>query len=277
MSDSSDFNRPIMVKFKDPQQKLEVMCKKSSLKNCDTNRGIFCNDDLPEEKRIRQKIREIGKFALKNGSGNVQVRGDRIWIDGKVFTGDDLHLLPKNLQPENISTRAVGHGIGFAGESSYLSNYFPCTVRMGDKCFRSSEQAYQYQKCLFCEREDACFHIMQMEDSKVLSQMGNKIFTKMDWEMKKTDMMKCILLSKFGQNPDLKAKLQATGSTPLYECTRNRFWGTGWKLDAPNWEKSSNFQGKNTLGNLMMEVRDNVAGTIAGPLLGHCKRRGGGR
>lgn len=240
-----DFNRSVMVKFKDPQLKTEVMRKKSSLKNAIENKGIFCNDDLPEEKRrARQKIREVGKFAAKQGYKDVQVKGDKIWINGKLFTGNDLHLLPKDLQPENISTRKVGNGIGFAGESSYLSNYFPCTLRMGDKLFRSSEQAYQYQKCLFCEREDACPHIMQVEDPNVLSQMGNKIFPTVEWENTKADMMKCVILSKFGQNPELYDKLKATGSTPLYECTRNRFWGTGWKHDAPNWEKSSTFLGQ---------------------------------
>lgn len=258
----SEFNRSTMVKFKDPQLKIDVMRKKSSLKDSEANKGIFCNDDLPEEKRrLRQKMREIGKFANKHGYENVQVKGDRIWINGKIFTGSDLHLLPKELQPENISVRKIGNGIGFAGESAYLSNYYPCSVRMGDKNFRSAEQAFQYQKCLFCEREDACVHIMQVDDPKVLSEMGNKIFTKKVWEDKKVDMLKCIAISKFDQNPELKEKLKATGSKPLYECTRSRYWGTGWKLDAPNWSKSSNFPGKNVFGNILMEVRDNPKGS----------------
>lgn len=103
-----------------------------------------------------------------------------------------------------------------------------------------------------------CLNIMQVEDPNVLTQMGNKIFPTVEWEEKKADMMKCVVLSKFGHNPDLNTKLKATGSTPLYECTRNRYWGTGWKHDAPNWEKSSNFPGKNILGNILMEIRDNV-------------------
>lgn len=119
MRGESEFNRSTMVKFKDPQLKMEVMRRKSSLKDTEVNRGIFCNDDLPEEKRkIRQKMREIGKFAIKHGYEHVQVKGDKIWINGKLFMGSDLHLLPKDLQPENISTRKVGKGIGFAGESS---------------------------------------------------------------------------------------------------------------------------------------------------------------
>lgn len=111
---------------------MDIIRKKSSLKDTDVNKGIFCNDDLPEEKRrIGQKMREIGKFASKQGYENVQVKEDRIWINGKIFMGSDMHLLPKELQPENISVRKVGNGIGFSGESAYLSNYFPCSVRMG--------------------------------------------------------------------------------------------------------------------------------------------------
>lgn len=78
---------------------------------------------------------------------------------------------------------------------------------------------------------------MQVDDLKVLSEMGNKIFTKKVWEEKKVDILKCIAIHKFHQNPELKEKLKATGSTPLYECTLSRYWGRGWKVNALNWEK----------------------------------------
>lgn len=83
-SEGSEYNRSTMVRFKDVMVKLDVMKKKSSLKNSAENKGIFCNDDLPEEKRkIRQKLRVISNFAMNNGYDNVQVRGDKIWVDGK--------------------------------------------------------------------------------------------------------------------------------------------------------------------------------------------------
>lgn len=263
ISGTGSMSRSIMVRFKDPLVKIEVMKKKSSLKDSAQNKGIFCNDDLPEEqRRTRQKLREIGKFALKNGYDNVMVKGDKIWVEGKMFTGNELHLLPVNLQPENISTRIVGNGIGFSGESSYLSNFYPCNVRMENKSFCSAEQAFQYTKCVICEREDAGVYVMQVQDPAVIKSMGGKVFTTVEWEMKKSDMMKCILISKFNQNPELKAKLNATGSTPLYECTQSRFWGAGWLIDSPQWEKTSNFPGKNVLGKLLMEIRDNVEGSV---------------
>lgn len=225
MGGESDFNRSTMVKFKDPELKMAVMRKKSALKDTEMNKGIFCNDDLPEEqRRLRQKMREIGKSAVKQGYENVQVKGDKVWINGKIFTGSDLHLLPKSLQPENISTRRVGNGLGFAGESSYLSNFFPCSVRMGTVNFRSAEQAFQFQKCLFCEREDACASIMQVENPEVLSYMDNKIFTKKIWEDKKVDMLKCIAICKFDQNPGLKSKLKAQ---VLNHCMNVRGADTG--------------------------------------------------
>lgn len=280
-TEGSVFNRLTMVRFKDVLVKLEVMKRKSSLRNNAQNKGIFCNDDLPEEKRrVRQKLREISKFAAKNGYDNVQVKGDKIWVDGKGFSGDELHLLPVSLQPENIAVRFVGNGIGFAGESAYLSNFYPCSVVMG-KNFCSSEQAFQYTKSIICEREDASPYFLQVEDPSVIKGMGSKIFTTAEWEEKKADVMKCVLLSKFGQNLDLKAKLMATGTTPLYECTQSKYWGTGWLIDAPGWLKSSNFPGKNVLGKLLMEIRDNVGGSKPGiptsEILAHCKGVGAPR
>lgn len=50
VNEGSVYNRSTMVRFKDVLVKLEVMKKKSSLRNNAQNKGIFCNDDLPEEK-----------------------------------------------------------------------------------------------------------------------------------------------------------------------------------------------------------------------------------
>lgn len=69
-------------------------------------------------------------------------------------------------------------------------------------------------------------------------------------------MMKCIVAGKFLQNIDLHEKLENTGSMPLYECTTNTFWGTGWRIESPQWTSASGFPGNNQLGAILMEVRD---------------------
>lgn len=56
--------------------------------------------------------------------------------------------------------------------------------------------------------------------------------------------MKSIVYSKFAQNDDIKMKLIKTNDMPLYECTSNRWWGAGLKIDAPEWE-TGNCPGQN--------------------------------
>lgn len=58
--------------------------------------------------------------------------------------------------------------------------------------------------------------------------------------------MLCGLRAKFGQNPDIKEKLLATGTKVLRQHTgRDKYWGDGGKK----------FTGKNRLGVLLMKVR----------------------
>ena len=61
----------------------------------------------------------------------------------------------------------------------------------------------------------------------------------------KIDIMRQVLKSKFTQNPELKAKLIATGDAELIEGNNwnDRFWGVCRGV------------GQNHLGKLLMEVR----------------------
>lgn len=42
------------------------------------------------------------------------------------------------------------------------------------------------------------------------------------------------------------------------ECTTNPFWGTGWRLDSYEWHKSMKYPGRNRLGEMLEEVRDEI-------------------
>ena len=66
-----------------------------------------------------------------------------------------------------------------------------------------------------------------------------------DWEEVKIEVMREVLRCKFSQNPDLKAKLIATGDAELIEGNNwnDRFWGVCRGV------------GQNHLGRLLMELR----------------------
>lgn len=258
-SGSGEVNRALFIKFRDGDMKARVMKQKSQLhrnKNLGL-KSVFCNDDLSEDMRLsRQEMREIARFAKGTGYNDAVVKGDKLYIQGKTYTDEELHLLPKNLKLENIiRTRKVGKGVGFISKHSYLSNFYPVPVTINGRNFISSEQAYQFSKAMACEREDIAISVMARTDPKKMKKDGDRVDITPDWENNKDEVMKCILTGKFSQNPELLKKLKETGDAPLYECSTNKYWGTGWRLEAPGWLGSAPFPGRNTLGNLLMEVR----------------------
>lgn len=257
---NSKFKRPIMVKFKDLEVKRGLMAKKNELRNEKDHQHVYCNDDLPENARLaRQRVREIGKFAKNHGYDRVQVKGDKLILDDKVYKFTDLHLLPRDLHLDNIKTRPIGKGIGYESEFSYLSNLAPSTFIMNGVRFRSAEQAFQYQKCMYCEREDTGLLIKQCTDTKMIKSMGDRTTSKQIW--KNMDVMRCVLLCKFNQNKSLKKKLIDTGTSTLLCCDLGRHWCTGWRLDSASWVNSSVYPGQNHLGKMLADIRSGYSKT----------------
>lgn len=66
--------------------------------------------------------------------------------------------------------------------------------------------------------------------------------------------MRSIVFAKFNQNAEIRRKLLDTGDLMLFECTKNRWWGSRLRLDAPEWETGT-YPGLNKLGTILMEVR----------------------
>lgn len=62
--------------------------------------------------------------------------------------------------------------------------------------------------------------------------------------------------AKFGQNPDMRAALLATGDRLLVEASPlDRIWGVGLRADDPRIHDPAQWQGRNLLGEALMRVR----------------------
>lgn len=254
-TDASKFPRPMIVKLIDPMTKLILMENKWRLTNHEKFANIYLNDDLPPAiKKERRTLREIAKFAHQQGYKGCKATGSKLVIEGRVYRYHTLHLLPRALQLCNVKTRLVGDGLGFQGEASFLSNFYPATIRIEENVFSCAEQAYQFFKVRTCKRDDSAMSILEMSNPRDIKIAGDNITTKAVWEQNKEGFMRSIIFSKFMQNDDLRKKLLATGDIPLYECTRNRWWGSGYKLDSPEWA-TTKCPGLNKMGQITMEVR----------------------
>lgn len=127
---------------------------------------------------------------------------------------------------------------------SILSNLTKCEIRVWDKLFISSEQAYQYQKAISHNRTDLVESILQSSDPFEIYKLGKLISTSVSWKKDRVKVMRQLLVAKYNQSSKFREELKATDRKVLVEDTPNEFWGRG-----------KNNTGRNILGLLLMEIR----------------------
>ena len=135
----------------------------------------------------------------------------------------------------------------FKDEYAFLSNFYECRMTYKGRVFESSEAAYHAEKCLNEADKDKFIGIGPDASKK----LGRKIALRPDWEDVKEHIMLDIVREKFLQNPELAAKLVATGNAYLMEGNywRDQFWGVYPETGNPG------IDGLNVLGQILMRVR----------------------
>ena len=140
-----------------------------------------------------------------------------------------------------------------ANEKPYgaFSNLYPSTVTYESRTYPSAEHAYQAGK----PRTDAVREwLLSAPSPALLAMAAHGLYTwdiAQNWSAIKMDRMRGVLRAKFRQHADLRALLESTDDSRLVEAPRvdnppNRFWG------------EVNGRGRNMLGVLLMELRDEL-------------------
>jgi ribA/ribD-fused uncharacterized protein len=155
---------------------------------------------------------------------------------------------------QKIAVHGPGEIRGFFGPFRWLSNAEPCDVVYEGMTFPSSENAYQAAKFPLLARRtfQGCSPIGAIRLSERLSMEDPET-----WSQRRVDVMRTVLLSKFGDNPVLREKLFATDDAYLEERLwwRDTFWGFDVNLN----------RGENQLGHLLMEVRRSLGQSHGAP------------
>jgi hypothetical protein len=135
-----------------------------------------------------------------------------------------------------------------SGEYGFLSNLYKRELVFEGKKFKTSEHAYQYGK--FAKKEVAEW-AMEAPSPHLVAILAHGLFrwdVTPSWSQIKVDRMKSVLKEKFIQHEDLKNKLLETGNKFLIEESNiDAYWGIG-----------KNGKGKNMLGLLLMEIREEL-------------------
>jgi ribA/ribD-fused uncharacterized protein len=132
-------------------------------------------------------------------------------------------------------------------EYGEFSNFAAFPITLGGKVWPTSEHYFQAQKFADAEHAEA---IRQTRSLMIAARMGRdrKKPVRRDWEAVKEDVMREAVRAKFTQYPELLSLLLATGDAQLVEHTTNdSYWGDG-----------GDGSGKNMLGRILVELRDQL-------------------
>jgi ribA/ribD-fused uncharacterized protein len=128
----------------------------------------------------------------------------------------------------------------FRDKFYFLSNMYPCTIKLGKYTFKCAEAAFQAAKCP--QRINEFVNLNGFEAKK----LGRTVQLRPDWNEKRLYFMEKIIRAKFNQNPDLAKRLcYISVHTPIVEDNtwNDTFWGV------------CNGKGENHLGKILMQVR----------------------
>lgn len=133
----------------------------------------------------------------------------------------------------------------FAGEYSFLSNFYPAEVILEGIRYPTAEHAYQAAKT---NSRSEKYRIADLDTPSKAKRAGRKLRLRSDWERVKLAVMDGVVATKFFSNPDIAQKLIQTGEATLIEGNGwgDVFWGV------------CNGVGRNELGKILMEVRKDL-------------------
>lgn len=139
--------------------------------------------------------------------------------------------------------------ISFKGEHFFLSNFFPISVYYEGIHYPSSEHAYVGAKTTDWHLKE---EIAKVKTSGEVKKIGRFIDLRQDWEEVKVNEMRKILSVKFSpfrSDIPIRTMLEATAPCELIE---GNTWGDTF------WGQCPIGNGKNMLGKLLMELRDDI-------------------
>ena len=149
-----------------------------------------------------------------------------------------------------MSKQTVINFYSVSDEHGEFSNFSPHSIRLDGKVWPTSEHYFQAQKFRDKTHQE---EIRRVKSPMEAARMGRsrKRPLRKDWESIKDQVMRTAVLAKFTQHDDVRALLLSTGNAKLVEHTTNdSYWGDG-----------GDGSGKNMLGRILMEVREQLRPT----------------
>ncbi len=134
----------------------------------------------------------------------------------------------------------------------FMSNFAPFPVGVDGKRWPTTEHYFQAQKFAGRPEEE---QVRAAKTPMEAATLGRSLpGLRADWDSVKDEVMLKAVRAKFSQHPYLRTELLATGDAILVEHTTNDSY----------WADGGDGSGRNRLGELLMQVRAELAGPRPG-------------
>ena len=133
--------RPVKVKFNEKKDVEDLFKNRKKLP-----KGIYIDKEYSKStEKERHLLRPVIKAArrLDKYKGVCHTEGPQLVIEGKLYHHYNIHTLPEDLNPMDVTSRTNDEIFAFFGELNRLSNFHPCNFELEGESFNSSEQYIQ--------------------------------------------------------------------------------------------------------------------------------------
>lgn len=212
--------------------------------------GVFQNDPNMVAKLFAKALREGGIYhnVFKKVVFAVLDRAENT----KRFHAFQHHLLG----PAEQETFTF-----FWKTASPFSNWHPATFELDGHQFNCSEQYMMYRKALLFNDQNTANQILKSDAPGNQKALGRKVknFDTEVWEAHCRQIVYDGCKAKFLQNDNLLKHLLGTKGTTLVEASPvDPVWGIGLPENNPKAYSRSTWRGKNWLGEVLTQLRDDL-------------------
>ena len=228
--------------------------------------NISISDDFTREAEDRRNqiypiFKSIQHFQNQKPAQErkpVTLKQDKLILDGKVYSVDNLDSLPTDFKPSMLCTKTKNNITAFFRQGSPLSNHHACKFTVNGESYTSAEQYLMAAKVELFGDHESVVSIKRATNPKIQKSLGGKIkgYVKETWISEAPSILLKGLMEKFKQNDGLAAFLLATENTAIAEANpKDLLFGVGIGLEDPQVFQKESWKGRNILGLTLEKVR----------------------
>ena len=156
------------------------------------------------------------------------------------------------------------------GEYGCFSNWYMSSFTYAGAEYNCVEQYMMLQKVKLGHKFDLVEKILSSDNPAKMKEYGSKkcfpefVDIQPIWDKNCRYIVKRAVRAKFVQNPEILKLLLSTGDSLIAECAgQDRVWGIGISMNDKAWKDVNNWNGKNYLGIILMELRDEFRNALS--------------